>query len=1444
MPANHPPKPPDPWRWKTTPIALVVCNEIGGYPEAVFSFLCSNAILIHMWFYNLILKFNGFDFNHWIKLNYKPIVPPLFSSVVSYDKDNPPKPRKCKAPRPDSLIRYRLAAFAMLNAGLSEGELFSLKSDLQLRKQLRCFRSKVNGSLDISRIPDGNVKLALRTRIQEMSSAFNDLTREAPNAFTAILDTGASWNAINDPKLCVPGSIRKLENPIVLDGIAGGLPITESGKIEVETLAKDGSIHSFTATAMINTSLPGILLCPQALVLSRAPPNLHDHFSIYHDRMEWIEDGSTKVSIPYDSSFLPRLTLFKKGEADASLKAFHGTVHESNKNLTSQKKTWLKWHIRLGHLSFVHTRKLAVGGFLNNLALGLSSLLTHEAPKCEACRYGKQQRTPDKINTHTRKKEPKGNLIKEKLYPGHTVFSDQLESRVRGRLLHTAGREADSDRFCGSTVFCDGASGYIHLEHQVTLNASDTINSKTAFEQHARDLGVSVESYHTDNGVYKSAAFTQEIASNFQKIKFSGVGAKWQNGVAENAIKIVVSKARTMMIYAALMWPEAKDDSLWPLALSHAAYLYNHIPNEVTGIAPIEIFTQTTSDGQALRSSHPWGCPAYVLDPRLTAAGAKIPKWQPRSRRGQYVGVSPVHAENIAVIRNLQTGYLSPQYHIVFDDWFETVYAGEAEEPPDWEAMCIMDRFETVFDEGQEPPSLADEWLTPEELARNNVKREVIGLKQGRQLYHEVNKKAHKEHHPMDPAHLRPSPPIIDNSSALPPQMTADSFTRELTPTRLDNWARAPPLPPPPPKPPPLATPATEVGPSEVASSRYPQRVRVKREQLVPTMTGKSYDKPKRYLSALAASLALTNTVEVSVATANHLQFQALGMDPYTGTQDFLHPGIMQSPMALQAMALKAKKSKDPDIPSTREALSGPYAEDFWRAMDDEIQSLEAKGTWKVVERSALPSDAKVIPGTWSHRIKRRPDGRLNKFKSRWCFRGDLERDTYEGNPYSPLVGWPTVRAALLLAATHGWKSRQVDFTLAFCQSPQKREVFMELPQFYRPKGHDGKDVVLRLEKSIYGQMDSPKLFYEHLCVGMTALGFVASLSDPCLFIHKTLPIMVLNYCDDQIWLSPSDHDIEVYVKKLLALGYDLTLEPSGDMFGFLGIDFKHVGSSIELTQVGLIQKTIKYLGMESANSLPTPALKEPLGTDLKGEPFNEQWNYAAAIGMLLYISSNTRPDIQFAVHQAARFTHAPRRSHGQAVKRIVRYLVGTSDKGTKFIPDLKQGLDCYVDADFAGLYGYEDEQDPVSVKSRTGFALTLFGCPIIWSSKLQGEITLSSTAAEYVAFSMEMRELLPMRALLHEMAQKLKLNSVTKSLVRSTVFEDNQGCLSMVNVPKMSTRNKYLSLKYHFFRSHIGESKGVVAKHIRTTEQKADIFTKGLPPEQFQVIRKLLIGW
>jgi len=323
-------------------------------------------------------------------------------------------------------------------------------------------------------------------------------------------------------------------------------------------------------------------------------------------------------------------------------------------------------------------------------------------------------------------------------------------------------------------------------------------------------MGVTVDAYHTDNGIFKSKAFTQKLHEDFQSIRFSGVGAKWQNGAAESAIGLVSAKARTMMIYAHMMWPDAKDESLWPLAVSHAAYLYNNLPNEQTGIAPIEIFSQTQSDYQAIRNAHPWGCPAYVLSPKLTEAGGKIPKWEPRSRRGQYVGVSPVHAENVSLIRNLSTGYLSPQFHVVHDDWFETCYSSADQIPPQWEDMCIFDRCETSFDQFDKegllipPPPLADEWLSPEEL---DLKR-PSNLRQGRTLYQDlhVKNKEIKEDLHYDPP---PPVPIVPRKLREPPDLPREPIGQ---PREASSWHREKLTTP---------SPAPSVAPQ---SSRYPTR--------------------------------------------------------------------------------------------------------------------------------------------------------------------------------------------------------------------------------------------------------------------------------------------------------------------------------------------------------------------------------------------------------------------------------------------------------------------------------------------------------------------------------------------------------------------------------------------------------------------------------------------
>ena len=130
---------------------------------------------------------------------------------------------------------------------------------------------------------------------------------------------------------------------------------------------------------------------------------------------------------------------------------------------------------------------------------------------------------------------------------------------------------------------------------------------------------------------------------------------------------------------------------------------------------------------------------------------------------------------------------------------------------------------------------------------------------------------------------------------------------------------------------------------------------------------------------------------------------------------------------------------------------------------------------------------------------------------------------------------------------------------------------------------------------------------------------------------------------------------------------------------------------------------------------------------------------------MMIYLSSNTHPEIQFAVHQCSCFTHCPRSIHKEAVKHIFQYLQGVNGKGLTFQPNTDLHLDCYVDADFDGLWIYKNDQDPVCMKSQTGYVLTLGGCPIQWSSKIQSEISISTTEAEYIALSQGMRELIPL---------------------------------------------------------------------------------------------------
>ena len=169
--------------------------------------------------------------------------------------------------------------------------------------------------------------------------------------------------------------------------------------------------------------------------------------------------------------------------------------------------------------------------------------------------------------------------------------------------------------------------------------------------------------------------------------------------------------------------------------------------------------------------------------------------------------------------------------------------------------------------------------------------------------------------------------------------------------------------------------------------------------------------------------------------------------------------------------------------------------------------------------------------------------------------------------------------------------------------------------------------------------------------------------------------------------------------------------------------------------------------------------------------------------------------------------------------------------------------VDFYADADFAGLWGHEDPQDPICARSRTGFVVTFSNCPLLWVSKQQTEIALSTQHSEYVALSHSVRALLLLKSLIKEVINNLIIDSEKLKFVSSsTIYEGNTAAIFVATSLRITPTPKHISVKYHWFRQHVG--KEFVIRKIESENQKADIFTKGLQAQIFVRIRRLLCGW
>lgn len=249
----------------------------------------------------------------------------------------------------------------------------------------------------------------------------------------------------------------------------------------------------------------------------------------------------------------------------------------------------------------------------------------------------------------------------------------------------------------------------------------------------------------------------------------------------------------------------------------------------------------------------------------------------------------------------------------------------------------------------------------------------------------------------------------------------------------------------------------------------------------------------------------------------------------------------------------------------------------------------------------------------------------------------------------------------------------------------------------------------------------------------------------------------------------------------------------------------------------------LERFGMEDCKPVSTPMDPNTKWKSSSSDPPTNQ-PYKELIGCLQYLALSSRPDISAAVNILSKFQSTASDAHWSGLKRILRYLKGTSRTRIIYRKHLDSAtLEGFADADYGN--------DPDDRKSISGYAFRLFGNLVSWSTKRQPTVSLSSTEAELISLCSATKEGLWLSNFLNELGvENLPI----------IIHEDNIPCIKFSEEPREHQRMKHIDIKFVFVRDLI--KKGILKiKYIPSQEQPADVFTKPLPKSQCQRLFNLL---
>ncbi|GJS74204.1 retrovirus-related pol polyprotein from transposon TNT 1-94 [Tanacetum coccineum] len=425
-----------------------------------------------------------------------------------------------------------------------------------------------------------------------------------------------------------------------------------------------------------------------------------------------------------------------------------------------------------------------------------------------------------------------------------------------------------------------------------------------------------------------------------------------------------------------------------------------------------------------------------------------------------------------------------------------------------------------------------------------------------------------------------------------------------------------------------------------------------------------------------------------------------------------------------------------------------------------------------------------IIRTKWVFRNKLDENGIVSLNKAWLVAQGYNQQEGIDyDKTYAPIARLESIRILLAYACALDFKLFQMDVKSAFLNGFINEEVYVAQPpgfiDFEKP------DHVYKLKKALYGLKQAPKAWYDRLKAFLIKHEYKMRMVDNTLFTKKKSSnlIIVQIYVDDIIFGSTCQDMCDEFAK---IMHDEFEMSMMGELNFFLGLQIKQMEDGIFFNQSKYIKEMLKKFGLEDSKPMKTPMSSDTkLMKDEECESVDST-KYRGMIGSLLYLMAS-RPNIMFSVCLCTRFQEAPETSHLEAVKRIFRYIKGTTNLGLWYPKGTGIETVVYAESDHAGDY--------VDQKSTSGICTFVGCCLTAWFSKKQTDLAISTTEAEYVSAEKACQQALWMKQALID--YDVRLDNVP-------IMCDNKGAIDLSKNPMQHSRTKHIEIRHHFLRDKV----------------------------------------